>query len=64
VSQVSGLISRDVIFGEYLITVHAHNRQTDRQTDRQDYYSTIVHRTGKTKRVMKKLKTKTEMPNR
>jgi len=54
VSQIPELISRDAIFGEYLITVHAHNRQTDRQ----DYYSTIVHRTGKTKRVMKKTKNK------
>jgi len=49
VSNVPGLISRDVSFEElaYIITVHERNRQTVRQ----DYYGntaicTIVHRLG------------------
>jgi len=39
VTQVAGLISRDVIFGERSsIKSQRTDRQTDRQTDGQDYY--------------------------
>jgi len=52
VSQVSGLISRDVIFGKVNLFNQCTN-VTDRQPDRQDYYGntalcTKMHRAVKT----------------